>query len=188
MYVEGTSGLRLAGLQGFSIDSSDIVFHGICAPCSTSAADGGDDTTVEPDPTIKPTINPTIMQNGSDVMTLQGTKTHENLKEAFAGESQANRRYLWFAQKADVEGYPDAVMPASAPLRRARRVMPTRIFEVPRRSATVTGEPIGETADNFKASIAGETYEYTQQTRLRQVGAGRGASTRSPTGSRPWLG
>jgi len=38
---------------------------------------------------------------------LAGTKTHENLKEAFAGESQANRRYLWFAQKADVEGYPD---------------------------------------------------------------------------------
>ncbi|NDF84216.1 MAG: hypothetical protein EB144_03980 [Actinobacteria bacterium] len=39
---------------------------------------------------------------------LNGTKTHENLKHAFAGESQANRRYLWFAQKADVEGYPDA--------------------------------------------------------------------------------
>ena len=39
--------------------------------------------------------------------SLHGTKTHENLKEAFAGESQANRRYLWFAQKADVEGYPD---------------------------------------------------------------------------------
>src|SRR3546814_11721425 len=38
---------------------------------------------------------------------LKGTKTEENLKEAFAGESQANRRYLYFAQKADVEGYPD---------------------------------------------------------------------------------
>src|SRR5919198_926894 len=39
--------------------------------------------------------------------TLKGSKTHDNLKEAFAGESQANRRYLYFAQKADVEGYPD---------------------------------------------------------------------------------
>ena len=38
---------------------------------------------------------------------LNGTKTHDNLKAAFAGESQANRRYLYFAQKADVEGYPD---------------------------------------------------------------------------------
>ena len=38
---------------------------------------------------------------------LKDSKTEENLKEAFAGESQANRRYLYFAQKADVEGYPD---------------------------------------------------------------------------------
>jgi len=43
---------------------------------------------------------------------LDGTKTHENLKEAFAGESQANRRYLWFAQKADIEGYPDSAKSA----------------------------------------------------------------------------
>ena len=39
--------------------------------------------------------------------TLNGTKTHQNLKDAFAGESQANRRYLYFAKHADVEGYPD---------------------------------------------------------------------------------
>ena len=38
---------------------------------------------------------------------LKGTKTHQNLKDAFAGESQANRRYLYFANKADVEGQPD---------------------------------------------------------------------------------
>ncbi|MBM3517576.1 MAG: rubrerythrin, partial [Alphaproteobacteria bacterium] len=39
--------------------------------------------------------------------SLKGSKTHQNLKDAFAGESQANRRYLYFAQKADVEGYND---------------------------------------------------------------------------------
>ena len=38
---------------------------------------------------------------------LKGTKTHTHLKEAFAGESQANRRYLYFARRADIEGYPD---------------------------------------------------------------------------------
>ncbi len=38
---------------------------------------------------------------------LKGSKTHQNLKSAFAGESQANRRYLYFAKQADVEGYPD---------------------------------------------------------------------------------
>ena len=40
-------------------------------------------------------------------MSLKGTKTEDNLKAAFSGESQANRRYLYFAQKADVEGYND---------------------------------------------------------------------------------
>ena len=40
-------------------------------------------------------------------MSLKGTKTKENLEAAFAGESQANRRYLYFAQKADIEGYND---------------------------------------------------------------------------------
>ena len=39
--------------------------------------------------------------------SLNGTKTHQNLKDAFAGESQANRRYLWMAKRADVEGYPE---------------------------------------------------------------------------------
>ena len=38
---------------------------------------------------------------------LKNSKTEENLKAAFAGESQANRRYLYFAQKADIEGYND---------------------------------------------------------------------------------
>ena len=40
-------------------------------------------------------------------MALKGSKTEQNLKDAFSGESQANRRYLYFAQKADVEGYND---------------------------------------------------------------------------------
>ncbi|HAK53069.1 MAG TPA: rubrerythrin, partial [Gammaproteobacteria bacterium] len=40
-------------------------------------------------------------------MDLKGSNTEQNLKDAFAGESQANRRYLYFAAKADVEGYND---------------------------------------------------------------------------------
>ena len=42
-----------------------------------------------------------------NAMKLKGSKTHDNLKAAFAGESQANRRYLYFASKADVEGQND---------------------------------------------------------------------------------
>ena len=39
--------------------------------------------------------------------TLKASKTHENLRKAFANEAQANRRYLYFARQADVEGFPE---------------------------------------------------------------------------------
>jgi len=56
---------------------------------------------------------------------LKGSKTETNLKDAFAGESQANRRYLYFAAKADVEGYNDvaAVFRSTAEARPAMRMV-----------------------------------------------------------------
>src|SRR2546422_10413617 len=51
--------------------------------------------------------SPTPSRGGISMKALKGTRTHENLKAAFAGESQANRRYLYFAAKADVEGQND---------------------------------------------------------------------------------
>jgi rubrerythrin len=93
---------------------------------------------------------------------LKGTKTEENLKEAFAGESQANRRYLYFAQKADVEGYPDV----SALFRSVAEGETGHAFGHFDYLATVgdpvTGEPVGSTEDNLRSAIAGETYEYTE--------------------------
>ena len=95
-------------------------------------------------------------------MDLEGTKTHENLKEAFARESQANRRYLYFAQKADVEGYPDV-----AALFRSTAEGETghafgHLDYLAEVGDPATGEPIGSTEDNLKSAVAGETYEYTQ--------------------------
>ena len=49
-----------------------------------------------------------MSSSGATVARLDSTRTHANLLEAFARESQANRRYLWFAQRADVDGYPEA--------------------------------------------------------------------------------
>ena len=93
---------------------------------------------------------------------LEGTKTHDNLKTAFAGESQANRRYIYFAQKADVEGYPDI----SALFRSVAEGETGHAFghfdflaEV---GDPVTGVAVGPTADNLKSAIEGETYEYTE--------------------------
>ena len=93
---------------------------------------------------------------------LANTKTHENLKHAFAGESQANRRYLYCARQADVEGYPDVAGlfrdTAEGETGHAHGHMDF-LKEV---GDPATGEPFGNTSKNLKAAIAGETYEYTE--------------------------
>jgi rubrerythrin len=92
---------------------------------------------------------------------LKGSKTEQNLKDAFAGESQANRRYLYFAQKADVEGYNDvaAVFRSTAEGETGHAHGHLEFLEVVGDPAT--GLPIGSTSQNLKAAIAGETHEYT---------------------------
>ena len=94
-------------------------------------------------------------------MQLKGSKTHENLKYAFAGESQANRRYLYFAAKADVEGYNDvsAVFRSTAEGETGHAHGHLEYMEACGDPATDL--PIGTTSDNLKAAIAGETHEYT---------------------------
>ena len=92
---------------------------------------------------------------------LKGSKTEQNLKDAFSGESQANRRYLYFAQKADVEGYNDvsAVFRSTAEGETGHAYGHLEFLEAVGDPAT--GLPIGNTSKNLKAAIAGETHEYT---------------------------
>ena len=94
-------------------------------------------------------------------MSLKGTKTEANLKEAFAGESQANRRYLYFAQKADVEGFNDvsAVFRSTAEGETGHAHGHLEYLEEVGDPAT--GKPIGGTELNLKSAIAGETHEYS---------------------------
>jgi rubrerythrin len=93
--------------------------------------------------------------------SLKGTKTEANLKEAFSGESQANRRYLYFAQKADVEGFNDVstVFRSTAEGETGHAHGHLEYLEAVGDPAT--GEPIGSTDLNLTAAIAGETHEYT---------------------------
>ena len=93
---------------------------------------------------------------------LKGTKTHENLKEAFRGESQANRRYLYFARRADIEGFPEI----GGLFRDTAEAETGHAFghmdflqEV---GDPITGFAIGVTDANLKSSVEGETYEFTQ--------------------------
>ena len=94
-------------------------------------------------------------------MQLKGSQTEKNLKDAFAGESQANRRYLYFAAKADVEGYNDVstVFRSTAEGETGHAHGHLEFLEASGDPAT--GLPIGMTSDNLKAAIAGETHEYT---------------------------
>jgi rubrerythrin len=93
---------------------------------------------------------------------LKGSKTHTNLKEAFAGESQANRRYLYFAKVADVEGQPDIAGLFRDTAEGETGHAHGHLDFLKKVGDPATGEPIGPTELNLKASIAGETYEYTQ--------------------------
>lgn len=93
---------------------------------------------------------------------ISGTKSHDNLKNAFAGESQANRRYLYFARQADIEGYPDM----GGLFRDTSEAETGHAFghldflkEV---GDPCTGVPIGTTEKNLKSAVEGETYEYTE--------------------------
>ena len=94
-------------------------------------------------------------------MQLKGSKTHANLKAAFAGESQANRRYLYFANKADVEGQPDVAGLFRSTAEGETGHAHGHLDYLASVGDPATDLPIGSTAQNLKAAVAGETHEYT---------------------------
>ena len=93
---------------------------------------------------------------------LKGTKTHDNLKAAFAGESQANRRYLYFAKNADVEGHPDLAGLFRDTAEGETGHAHGHLDFLKEVGDPVTDVPIGSTEQNLKSAIEGETYEFTE--------------------------
>ena len=93
--------------------------------------------------------------------SLKGTETEQNLKDAFAGESLANRRYLYFAQKADVEGFNDAAAVFRSTAEGETRHAHGHLEYLEEVGDPATSKPIGPTGDILKAAIASETHEYT---------------------------
>ena len=94
--------------------------------------------------------------------SLKGSKTHKNLKEAFAGESQANRRYLYFAKVADVEGRPEVAGLFKDTADGETGHAHGHLDYLKQSGDPATGKPIGSTDKNLAAAVAGETYEYTE--------------------------
>jgi len=93
--------------------------------------------------------------------TLKGSETHENLKNAFASEAQANRRYVYFANQADVEGYPDIAGLFRDTAEGEASHANGHLDYLRKLGDPMTDLPIGTTASNIEASIVRETYEYT---------------------------
>ncbi len=93
---------------------------------------------------------------------LKGSRTEENLKKAFAWEAQANRRYMYFAQQADVEGYNDvaAVFRSTAEGETAHALGHLEFLQSSGDPAT--NMSFGSTKENLKSAIASEDHEYTQ--------------------------
>jgi rubrerythrin len=96
--------------------------------------------------------------------SLKGTRTEQNLTNAFAGESQANRRYLCLARNADVEGLKDlAAVLRSTAERKAGHAHGHLDYLEEGGDPTgdpATGKPLGPAGDILKAAIASETREY----------------------------
>src|SRR5260370_15431918 len=93
---------------------------------------------------------------------LKGTKTHQNLKEAFAGESQANRRYLYFAKVADIEGQPEIAGLFRDTAEGETGHAHGHLDYLKMAGDPVTDLPIGDSSLNLKAAVHGETYKYTE--------------------------
>lgn len=117
-------------------------------------------------------------------MQLKGSKTEDNLKAAFAGESQANRRYLYFAAKADVEGQNDvaAVFRSTAEGETGHAHGHLEYLETCGDPAT--GLPFGSTRLNLKTAIAGETHGTPICILAWARRPAKRGSTRSQTGSK----
>jgi rubrerythrin len=93
--------------------------------------------------------------------SIKGTKTHENLKEAFAGESMANRRYLYFARRAEVEGLTDVRDLFEDTAKGETGHAFGHLDHLLEAGDPATNEPIGDSEANLASAVAGETYEFT---------------------------
>lgn len=90
---------------------------------------------------------------------LEGTKTHANLKDAYAHEAQANRRYLYFARQADLDGFPEIAGLFRDTAEGETSHAHGHMDFLKRVGDPVTGLPVGGTEQDLASAIAGETEE-----------------------------
>jgi rubrerythrin len=92
---------------------------------------------------------------------LKQSKTQDNLKYAFAGESQANRRYLYFAKQADIEGFPEIAGLFRDTAEGETGHAHGHLEYMKKVGDPATGLPFTDVPQMLQAAVAGETHEYT---------------------------
>ena len=95
-------------------------------------------------------------------MGLRGSQTYENLRAAFARESEANRRYLWFAEQADVDGQPKIAALFRSVAEAETGHANGHLEFLADLGDPTTGNPIGETKDNLKSAMAAKDQEFRE--------------------------
>jgi rubrerythrin len=100
---------------------------------------------------------------------LKGTKTHRNLQEAFSKESQANRRYLYFADKADIEGFPEVAGNFRDTSEGESGHANGHLDFLRPAGDPVSGLPIGSTEENLRSAIASEETEETMYREFARI-------------------
>ena len=95
-------------------------------------------------------------------MQLKGSKTEENLRAAFASEAEANRRYLYFANKADIEGQSDISALFRSTAEGETGHAHGHLDYLAEVGDPATGLPMGSSRDNLKSAVTSETYEHTE--------------------------
>ena len=95
------------------------------------------------------------------MVELKGSKTQQNLKEAFAGEAQANRRYLYFAKAADIEGYPEIAGLFRDTAEGETGHAHGHLDYLKKVGDPATDMPMVDVNEMLASAVAGETHEYT---------------------------
>src|SRR5215813_11419985 len=128
-------------------------------PCPGSSSKGSTSASSDDAPPASVHIE---VKEGRGMAQLKGSKTHENLKAAFAGESMANRRYLYFAKVADVEGHPEIAGNFRDTAEGETGHAHGHLDYLRKCGDPATYQPVGDTVLNLKSAEYGETPEYTE--------------------------
>mmetsp|Transcript_71272 Transcript_71272/g.190283 ORF Transcript_71272/g.190283 Transcript_71272/m.190283 type:complete len:172 (-) Transcript_71272:51-566(-) len=115
-------------------------------------------------PAARRVVQPAVIcqQRAMSTSELVNTKTLQNLKDAFAGESMTNRRYLFFAQRADVEGYSDVASVFRSIAEGETNHAHGHLEFLQEVGDPCTNQLIGNTVENLNSAIIGANHEATE--------------------------